>query len=196
MSFLKKMKWILGILLVFILIITTNLIDKNNFSRVRDSVVTIYEDRLIAKDLIYEINNAIQLKQIAIISQDSLFFTSKNNEINNNVEGLIDRYQETKLTPREREVFEDLKEKIASAKKLESASFNELVSSKYKNKILEIKDFLKELSEIQLKEGSRQVSISQKALQTIELFTQIEIYLLVFLAVVIQIIVMYKPKED
>ncbi|PKP42222.1 MAG: chemotaxis protein, partial [Bacteroidetes bacterium HGW-Bacteroidetes-12] len=43
--------------------------------------------------------------------------------------------------------------------------------------------------------GSRQMSISKRALDTVELFTQIEIYVLVFLAIVIQIIVMYKPKE-
>jgi len=53
MAFYNKAKWILGILMVFVLIIATNLIDKNNFLKVRDSVVTIYEDRLVAKDLIF-----------------------------------------------------------------------------------------------------------------------------------------------
>jgi hypothetical protein len=47
-----------------------------------------------------------------------------------------------------------------------------------------------------LEEGSRQLKISRRAIDTIELFTQIEIYILIFLAIIVQIIVMYKPKED
>jgi hypothetical protein len=46
--------------MIFILIITTNLIDKSNFTRVKDSVVAIYEDRLIANNLIFEISNSIR----------------------------------------------------------------------------------------------------------------------------------------
>lgn len=46
-----------------------------------------------------------------------------------------------------------------------------------------------------MKEGKRQMSISKKAADKLELFTQIEIYLLAFLAIVIQIIIMYQPKE-
>jgi len=39
------------------------------------------------------------------------------------------------------------------------------------------------------------MSITKRALDSVELFTQIEIFILVFLAIVIQIIVMYNPKE-
>jgi len=52
--------------MIFILIIATNLIDKNNFVRVKDSVVAIYEDRLIANDLIFEISNSIREKEVAL----------------------------------------------------------------------------------------------------------------------------------
>mgnify|MGYP006207280059 CR=1 FL=1 len=68
MNFYDKIKWVLGILMVFVLIITTNLLDRNNFVRVKDSVVSIYEDRLIANDLIFEISNSIKQKEIAIVT--------------------------------------------------------------------------------------------------------------------------------
>ncbi|MGB5942285.1 MAG: hypothetical protein WBG71_05340 [Leeuwenhoekiella sp.] len=58
-----------------------------------------------------------------------------------------------------------------------------------------MKTNLDDLAKIQLDEGSRQMSISKRAVDTVELFTQIEIYLLVFLAIVVQIIVMYNPKK-
>jgi hypothetical protein len=62
--------------------------------------------------------------------------------------------------------------------------------------IAKIKKNLDDLSKIQLLEGSKQMSISKKAIDSVELFTQIEIYLLIFLAIVIQIIVMYNPKKE
>ena len=62
MSILNKAKWIIGILLVVGLIIATNLIDKKNFEQIRNSVVTIYEDRLLAKEIIFEISALVHEK--------------------------------------------------------------------------------------------------------------------------------------
>jgi hypothetical protein len=42
MKVYNKMKWALGILLVFIIVLITNLIDRDNFNRIRYSIVTIY----------------------------------------------------------------------------------------------------------------------------------------------------------
>ena len=197
MAFYNKIKWILGILIVFVLIIATNLIDRNNFITVRDSVVTIYEDRLIAKHLIFEISKAVHEKEIAIVSSDSVFYSQENSRTNENIQNLIDRFELTKLTKTERNVFKDLKENLQTLTDLE----NTFVNSKFQEKsrvlshLSRVKENLFDLSEIQLSEGSNQVSISKRAVDTIELFTQIEIYVLVFLAIIIQIIIMYKPKE-
>lgn len=197
MTFYNKLKWILGILMVFVLIITTNLIDKNNFIRVRDSVVTIYEDRLIAKNLIFEMLKAVHNKEVAVSLSDSTFFKDDNIKINTNLESLILRFEQTKLTEEESEVFKDLKRNVD----LLIDSENQLLNSDFRqnsmvtNYIDKIKDNLNNLSKIQINEGSRQMSISKRAIDTMELFTQIEIYILVFLALIIQVIVMYQPKE-
>lgn len=193
----NKLKWILGILMVFVLIVATNLIDKNNFVRVRDSVVTIYEDRLIANDLIFEMLKSIQQKEVAVAVSDSIFFDTKNEEISNNLKSLVSKFEQTKLTPKERDVFNDLKNNVQFLLDAESQFLNTQYSnnSKVLNHLENLKINLDDLSKIQLTEGSRQMSISKRAIDTVELFTQIEIYLLVFLAIIIQIIVMYNPKE-
>ena len=197
MTFYNKIKWVLGILMIFFIIIATNLIDKNNFVRVRDSVVTIYEDRLIANDLIFEMLKSVQQKEVAILLSDSTFFKNQNSKINNNLQSLISRFEQTKLTLEEAKVFKDLKSNV----QLLIDSENKLLTSDYSdnsevvNRIESLKNNLDDLSKIQLNEGSKQMSISKRALNTVELFTQIEIYVLVFLAILIQIIIMYKPKE-
>ena len=197
MTFLNKIKWILGILLVFVLIATTNLIDRNNFVRVRDSVVTIYEDRLIAKELIYEMSKSVNAKEIALIAKDSSFFNKKNQTLNTQIEGILSRFEKTKLTPEESKIFEELK---SNFKSLFNSEKNGYISNSENNLtatglISNIKDNLDKLSKIQISEGSKQLAISKKAIDTVELFTQIEIYLLVFLAIAIQIIIIYNPKE-
>ena len=196
MRFYNKLKWILGILMVFVLIIATNLIDKNNFVRVRDSVVTIYEDRLVANDLIFEMLKSVQEKELAVAISDSTFFYSKNSKVNHNIEALVSRFEETKLTSQEENVFTDLKQNVkllvdAETKFLNSGYADNAQVIKH---IESLKTNLSDLSKIQLIEGNRQMSISKRALDSVELFTQIEIFILVFLAIVIQIIVMYNPK--
>jgi len=197
MGFYNKLKWVLGILMVFVIIVSTNLIDRNNFIRVKDSVVTIYEDRLIATDLIFEMSEAVHTKELAIALEDSIYYTKQNKEANQEVGELISRYELTRLTGNETKIFKELKNNFETLKTLELT----YVESSFKQKdllnqhISELKQNLSELSKIQINEGRKQMSISKKAIDTVELFTQIEIYLLVFLAIIIQIIVMYNPKK-
>jgi hypothetical protein len=198
MTFYNKVKWVLGILMIFILIVATNLIDKNNFVRVKDSVVAIYEDRLIANDLIYEISNSIQEKEIAVAVSDSVFFLDRNKQVSKDIQGFVYRFEQTKLTTKERQVFNDFKKNLESLRNFETA----FIQSKFVQntalvkRISEVKDNLYDLSKIQLDEGKKQMSISEKAISSVELFTQIEIYVLIFLAILIQIIVIYKPKDS
>lgn len=193
----RKIKWIVGILMIFVLIITTNLIDKNNFRRVRDSVVTIYEDRLIANDIIFEMQKALHQKEIALVQSDSAYFTMNQTKANKSLEALVAEFKQTKLTVEEEKVFDDLRNNL----QLLSEPENQLLKSNFSNstevadQIKRLKTNLDELAKIQLNEGSNQMSISKRALDTVELFTQIEIYILVVLAILAQIILMYKPKE-
>lgn len=198
MTVFDKIKWILGVLIIFVLIITTNLIDKDNFTRVKDTAITIYEDRLIAKDLIFKVSNKINTKEVAIVSSDLDFFKHENSSVNKEIDQLLFSFEQTNLTTEESYVFNNLKEQISALTKLENANLNDVNSANrknYLNIILQIKKSLKNLSEIQIREGGRLMSVSKKALSTIELFTQIEIYFLVFLAVIVQIIIIYNPKK-
>lgn len=196
MAFYDKLKWILGILMIFILIITTNLIDRNNFVRVRDSVVTIYEDRLIADDLVFEMLKKIHKKELAIASSDSIFFNQENPQVNKSLNALVSKFEETKLTAEEVIIFKDLKQNLQVLMEAEQKlTTTNKMQSQVNHQLQSLKSNLNDLSKIQLSEGSRQMSISKKAIDTVELFTQIEIYVLVFLAIVIQIIVMYNPKN-
>ena len=199
MSVYDKVKWVIGILMIFVLIIATNLIDRENFTRVKNTVSNIYKDRLIAKDLIFKISNKINEKEVAAILKDVHFFEGKNIHVNTVIDSLLYKFEQTNLTKEESVIFSKLKNQINSLKQIENNTFKKS-DTKDKNSFLKdiamIKRTLVDLSKIQLTEGSRQVSISKKALSTIKLFTQIEIYFLVFLAIIVQIIIVYDPKSN
>lgn len=196
MTFYNKIKWVLGILMIFTLVLTTNLIDRNNFVRVKDSVVTIYEDRIIANDLIFEMSELVHEKEIAIVLSDSVFFNQMNLNVNNNIQNHISRFELTKLTIEESKIFSELKNNFQTLINSE----NKFINSNFSDKtivlkyISNIKFNLGDLSKVQLNEGRKQMSISKHAIDKVELFTQIEVYFLVFLAIIIQIIVMYQPR--
>lgn len=198
MKLFDKLKWILGIVIVFVLIAATNLIDRNNFIQVKESVQSIYEDRLIAKDLILDIYKSIQEKEIALITSDANFFTARNQVINEEIGQLLDSFEHTRLTENEERVFNRLQENfeivLQDESKLLNNDFNN--ASVLLEDIRRIEGDLYALSDIQVSEGNRQVAITKRATESIELFTQLEIYMLIFLAVLIQLIILYRPKKE
>jgi len=194
MTFFTKVKWILGVLLIFVLILATNLIDKDNFQRVKDSIVTIYEDRLVAVDLIFELSQLLQQKELAAATADTEFFNTANQRVNENISILVEKYLTTKLTDREERVFGMLQDDVADLQKMEPpVPENE---EAYLKGLSLIKDDLRELTKIQLKEGQNQMAMSEEAFKNVELYTRVEIYLLIFLAIAIQLIIIYTPRKE
>lgn len=197
MTFLNKVKWILAILVIFIVILATNLIDRSNFQRVKDSVVYIYESQLVAKGIILEISIAIQDKEVAVLTKDSSFFKSHNNILNKDLEIFMSNLAETKRTFKEEQIYKELESNLNLLYNAE----NSFVNNNYVNnkgvlkELTSIKDNLYTLSKIQLDEGSKQMSISKKAIDVMDLFTHMEIYFLIFLAIVIQVIILSNPKK-
>lgn len=198
MKLLDKIKWILGVLMIITLVITTNLVDRNNFLRINDAIETIYEDRLVAKDLILKISNLMHKKEIAGVKSDSTFYLTQNNSVNNEIESHLLRYNQTNLTTKEKELLAKFENDYQELKKqeLKFIESNYSHNTKLLNYFPDVKSDLENLAAIQLKEGGRQLQISRRAMDSVDLFTQIEIYIMIVLAIVVQIIVMYKPKEE
>ncbi|MFK7756961.1 MAG: MCP four helix bundle domain-containing protein [Flavobacteriales bacterium] len=194
----NRIKWVLGILVVFGIVIATNLIDRKNFKQMKDSVETIYADRLVAKDLIFQISNAVHDKELALANMDSTFFLNNSSKVNAELSEMVAHYEETTLTPDELKSFELLKGDIRSMTQAEKA----FTSGNFENKkplkaeLVGAKTHLSDLAQIQLEEGNRELAKGKRALETVELFTQIEIYLLIFLGIIVQVIVLYRPNKE
>ncbi len=193
MTIFTKIKWIASVLLVFFIVLITNIIDRDNFNRLSYSVTTIYEDRIVASDLIFEMSRIIQDKELALALNDSDYLGHSAASYRE-LDHLTERYNQTKFTERERFVFSKLQEELNTLKNKELNQTN-LPIQELRSSIDKIDQHLYDLSKIQLQEGKRQMFISDKAKNAINLFTQAEIIFLIVIAVLVQIIILYKPKD-
>ncbi len=192
MSFFTKVKWILGVLMIFMLVLATNLIDRSNFIKVRESVISIYEDRLVASDLILKMNNALHQKKIDVLVDDSTYERSQHQDFRSAFQGALKLFETTKLTRNEAAIFKDLQQNYEVL--LDQLNAHESQDA-LQSSIEKLNDNLIQLKEIQLIEGRKQLTKGQKAVDTVELFTQIEIYFLIVLAIAVQVIIMYQPRK-
>lgn len=198
MTTFKKIKWILGISLIFLLVLATNLIDKRNFNKLKNSVTTIYEDRIVASDLIFSLSMLVHEKEIALVTLDSAFLEERNNEINGEIEVLVEKYKQTKLTHEERSVLDNLKTNLIALEELKAKyAYSKSSSNVALLKLIgKIDQNLYRLSKIQLEEGRREMNASNRAMSTLNLLGRLEIAFLIFIAVVIQVVILYQGKKE
>ena len=74
MSILRKIKWIFGILLMFAVVLATNLIDKRHYEKIQHLTSAMYDERLIAMDALYDMARLVNEKEIAVAAQNEVFF--------------------------------------------------------------------------------------------------------------------------
>ena len=186
MSVFDKIKWVLGILLVFGLILATNLIDRQHFTAINDSVESIYSDRLVAQNIIYDLSATLYEKQLAYLRPEGAPEVSQE-VLNERLRGSIERFAATELTARESELFNRLRNDVERLQQREATGERSIADIK------RLQDYLDDLSDVQLVEGNREVHKSQKAIGSANFLTQLEITILIVLAILIQVIILYDP---
>lgn len=192
----NKFKWVAGLALIIALILATNFIDKNNFKRIQDSVVSIYEDRLLAKDLIFDMQLELHQKELLIAQNKDSVYVKQRPASQKNIIASIEKFALTEITREEQKVFNKLEEELDVLFQLESrATTNEMNLSKINTQLTSINTTLSKLSDIQIKEGNRQMHIGKKAMESMELMTQMEIWVMLILAVIILFVILYSPKD-
>jgi hypothetical protein len=197
MTLFNKIKWVLGIALIFLLILTTNLIDRQNFNIVRDSIESIYADRLVAKDIIFSLSKKIGQKEVSYLRLEPAQLAAGVKTTNTQINEQLLLFANTELTPNEKSVFNRFKSSLNDLQAVEMAVDEGLKTKSDLTKALTVsREYLDELSVIQMREGKRELFESQRAISSADLFTQLEIAILIVMAIAVQIIIIYTPKPQ
>ncbi|MEH0153218.1 MCP four helix bundle domain-containing protein [Limibacter armeniacum] len=199
-SLLGKIKLIIALVLVLGLVIGTNVMDNTSFDIINKSVTTIYEDRLIAHDLLYKISKEIHEKQLLLVTEDTESHQKKNQQMNGTIKSLITQYEETTLTNKEVEYFDDLKKNIEELMNLETQFYQGKVTSEKEGLeeqqqavFKKLSGTLDNLTSLQLDEGQKQVVYAMRAYQNSDLLAKMEIGALILIGLIIQVFIFYTP---
>lgn len=197
MNLLSKIRWFLAISVVFVVVLTTNLIDKNNFEKVEQSVDNIYNERLLAKELLFEIATKFHKKELAYALNDSTYLQSENDKVNDEINTSLQMFDRVGSTKQEQHAYDNLKKNHERLIRFESKTQNDgmLYTSECAEIFSAINKNINDLAEEQLKEGENQKRLAANAVNSVKLFSQIEIYVLILLVLVLQFIILYKPKN-
>lgn len=200
---INKIKWVIGLAFVFFLILGTNLLDRRHIEGVRNSVSTIYEDRLIVKNLIYNVSTLTEEKRIAFLLSDTDFYTKKSTIVNDSIYALLDDFSSTALTYNEKKYLERLRNDFKNIEIIEKQPLNDssIVNNpawraKMETQLSYLRKNLDRLAVIQVEEGKRELVRVNRAFSTIDLFTNIEIVFLIVIGLIVQIIILYPIKES
>lgn len=198
----QKIKAIAVLAIIFLLVLATNMMDSSHFKIVKLALSTVYEDRLVAKNHLYKIAGQLQLKNNTFQTGESEEIVIVNEMTNDSIQTLVNKYAGTKLTPREAQKFESLRNELNRLNELEQQFQNEM----YFNKNSEVAESLKiqfttvsakldALADIQLHEGRREIYRSNQAIATSDMLFRLEIGSLIVLALVILFVILYKPLD-
>tara|TARA_R110001592_G_scaffold100574_2_gene285417 strand:+ start:91 stop:696 length:606 start_codon:yes stop_codon:yes gene_type:complete len=184
----------LALTIVFLLVYATNRIDKNHFETVQNALITLHTDRVVAQDFIFEMNTIIYKKQLHFIEESP---SNIHKNLNDEFYILVEGFSNTKLTPKEETIFDELqidfdKLILLEKKYLEGTAEKDAII----NNLNIIKTDLIQLSEIQTSESKNLTSIAQKSLDTNNLISNFEIGFLILIGLLIQFTIFYRVKKS
>jgi hypothetical protein len=192
-----KLKWFSAVLGVFLIILATNLIDKRSFLKVEEAVEKMYNERLLAKELLQGVSIQFHEKELAYALNDSSYLQTQNDAVNSEISELLQMFDKAEISRNEKIILLDLNKNHSNLINLESnTQLNDLLYSSECAEIFSaINTNIKDLSAAQIKGAKNQKFHASAAVNTVKLFSKIETYLLIFLALFLVIIILYTPSK-
>lgn len=198
----RNLRWAAGLALGFVLILATNLIDRRNFQRVGDSVATMYEDRVVAAGLVYDMGVLLTAKRVAVAGEEASYFSGPYLKDRAAMEALVDRFAHTRLTVEEEGAFRRLKVNLGTLEAVEDGFAKDpgAVASpegqqQFRGAAEAVSKDLQALSRIQTGEGRRQQLMATKTMGSIEMLTRLEMAFLVAIGITLAGLVLYRPRR-
>jgi hypothetical protein len=197
MNIYMKLKWFSAVLGVFLIILATNLIDKRSFLKVEEAVEKMYNERLLAKELLQGVSIQFHEKELAYALNDSSYLQTQNDAVNSEISELLQMFDKAEISRNEKIILLDLNKNHSNLINLESnTQLNDLLYSSECAEIFSaINTNIKDLSAAQIKGAKNQKFHASAAVNTVKLFSKIETYLLIFLALFLVIIILYTPSK-
>ncbi len=201
----KKVKNTLkvAILLTFILVLIfgKNLLERRHFNELGESLVSVYDDRLVVEGYIFSISEDLFRIKILVnhceLENDYSQVINDIKEYEDHILATVETYEKTRLTPEEASFLSDFKSIIQKDLTIsnydllytDEEGINEKQVAQYNSAIERAIKDLEKLSQIQMVEGNRLVENSEKTVNRSRIWAQFEVASLVILLILIYILI-------
>ena len=178
----------------FLLVLASNRLDENHFNTVQNTVNSVYQDRVVVQDYIYQLNKIFHGKELRIVRYHQPNAASSEN---NKIDIILKDFRNTKLTSHESALLEQLESNFSKLAALETSvgkSWNEKNQLTALNYLKRIQQKLDGLAEVQLDESSQLTKLSNKSLGINSLMSRLEIAFLIIIGVLMIALIFYPEK--
>ncbi len=180
--------------IAFLLVLGSNRLDQRHFSTIQTTVNSVYKDRVVVQNFIYQLTTIFHKKELRLISNENPKSVEGENE---KVEQLLMDFGATQLTPKESNLFEELKGQFNSLLELEKTfvktplEMPSVVLNETRKELNAIKESLGGLANIQLEESGQLVHLSNKSLGMNILLSKLEIAFMVVIGIAMLALIFY-----
>lgn len=191
-----KQRVLIGLVLMtaFLLVLGSNLLDRKYFSTIQDSVKSIYDDRIVVQDYIYQLQDMAHEMEVTFLKGEQVQGTESSEKI----KSLLLDFSETKLTRDEARLLERLDRQFSdltsSGTGFVSTDVQQLNEAKVLSQLAQIKQTLDGLEEIQLEQSDLLTQLSEKTLGVNRMLSNLEVVFLVIIGISILMLVFYPVK--
>lgn len=191
-----KQRVLIGLVLMtaFLLVLGSNLLDRKYFSTIQDSVKSIYDDRIVVQDHIYQLQDMAHEMEVTFLKGEQVQGTESSEKI----KSLLLDFSETKLTRDEARLLERLDRQFSdltsSGTGFVSTDGQQLNEAKVLSQLAQIKQTLDGLEEIQLEQSDMLTQLSEKTLGINRMLSNLEVVFLVIIGISILMLVFYPVK--
>ncbi len=184
--------------MAFLLVLGSNRLNQRHFYTIQTTVNSVFKDRVVVQDLIYQLNTIFHTKELRFILNEN--FKTVVTE-NLKIEELLTDFGTTDLTSKEFDLLEKLNEQFIHLKKLENERlespdlFSENTRVAGVKKLDDIKTSLNGLAEIQLEESGQLTQVSNKSLSMNILLSKLEVGFLIVIGIAMLALIFYPIEK-
>ncbi|MEQ9009462.1 MAG: MCP four helix bundle domain-containing protein, partial [Ekhidna sp.] len=186
----KKRNETLILFSVLLMIAMVASMHNKHLSDLEESITTIYKDRLVAKDYIFDLSRKIDTKKVALSTAEDELIESIT-LTNHSIDQLLESYEKTRLTEEENMLLRKLKDDINLSVEFENQIFHNPTLTRrivIKNHLNSQYDLilsdLEALSDIQLFEGKKILDSSNRIIASNGITKRLEVALLIVITLV------------
>lgn len=180
--------------MAFLLVLGSNRLDKRHFETVQNTVNSVFQDRVVVQDIIYQLNKIFHAKELELARTGQFTLHDSRND---KIRQLLDDFAKTELTSKESNLLSDLDLAFETLVKVEepNGDVSKDLTVRVGRQLDEIQKKLDGLAQIQLNESGQLTQLSNKSLGMNTLMSNLEIAFLILIGLLMLALIFYPNKS-